>query len=77
MFICGVDETFTVTDEFLVLVPVMDTTTANDIFKSLLGVLNRVVVDWSRAVSIATDRAPSIIGKKQGLRQNLEKKFRL
>lgn len=32
IFIHGVDETLTVTEEFLELVPVMDATTANDIF---------------------------------------------
>ena len=55
IFIRGVDETLSVTEEFLGLVPMMDTTTANDIFNSLLGVLNRVGVDCSRAVSIATN----------------------
>ena len=67
IFIRGVDETFSVTEEFFGLVPVMDTTTANDIFNSFVGVLNRVGVDWSRAVSIATDSAPSMIGKKAGV----------
>jgi len=71
------DEDLFVTDEFLGLVPMIDTTTANYIFNSLIGVLNRVGVDWSRADSIATDSAPSVIGKKQVLRQNLEKKYRL
>jgi len=52
-------------EEFLELVPMIDTTTANDIFNSLVGVLNRVGEYWSRAVSIATDSAPSMIGKKQ------------
>ena len=60
----GVDETLSVTEEFLGLVPMIDTTTANDIFNSLVGVLNRVGADWSRAVSTATDSALSIIGKK-------------
>jgi len=73
IFISGVDETLSVTEEFLGLVPMMDTTTANDIFNSLLGVLNRVGVDWSRAVSIARNSTPSMIGKKQVLRQNLER----
>jgi len=45
IFIRGVDETLFVTEEFLGLVPVMDTTTVNDIFNSLHGVLNRVGVD--------------------------------
>jgi len=73
-FIHGVDETLSVTEEFLGLVFMMDTTTANDIFNSLLGVLNRVGVDWSRAVSIVTDRAPSMIGKKAGVAPKLREK---
>ena len=66
IFIRGVDESLSVTEVFLGLVPMMDTTTANDVFNSL-GALNRVGVDWSRAVSIATDGAPSMIGKKAGV----------
>jgi len=67
ILIRGVDETLSVTEKLLGLVPMIDTTTANDIFNSLVGVLNRVGVNWSRAVSIATDSAPSIIGKKAGV----------
>ena len=51
----------------------MDITTTNYIFNSLVGMLNKVGVDWSRAVSVVTDSAPSVMGKKQVLRQNLEK----
>uniref|UniRef100_A0A673Y6Y6 DUF4371 domain-containing protein n=1 Tax=Salmo trutta TaxID=8032 RepID=A0A673Y6Y6_SALTR len=44
-----------------------DTMTAADIFTALVGALDRVGVDWSRAVSLATDGAPSMIGKKAGV----------
>ncbi|CAI5689885.1 unnamed protein product [Oreochromis niloticus] len=64
IFIRGVDDTLTVTEEFLELVPMTDTTTAEDIFRSVVGALDRVGADWSRAVSVATDGAPSMIGKK-------------
>jgi len=77
IFIRGVDETLSVTEEFLGLVPVMDTTTVNDIFNSLHGVLNRVGVDWSRAASIATNSAPSMIGKKAGVATKFGEKYRL
>jgi len=78
IFIRGVDEALSVTEEILGLVPMMDITTAKDIFNSLVvRVLNRVGVDWPRAVSIATDSASSMMGKKQVLRQNLEKNYRL
>ena len=73
----GVDEPLSDIEKFLGLVLMMDTTTAKDIFNSLVRVLNRVEVDWPRAVSIATDSASSMMGKKQVLRQNLEKKYRL
>ncbi|XP_066945200.1 general transcription factor II-I repeat domain-containing protein 2-like [Macrobrachium rosenbergii] len=64
IFIRGVDETLTITEEFLELVPMKDTTTANDIFSSLIRVLDKAGVDWSRAVSLATDGAPSMVGRK-------------
>lgn len=67
IFVGGVDETLTVAEEFLELVPMTDTTTAEDIFRSVVGALDRVGVDWSRAVSLATDGAPSMIGKKTGV----------
>ena len=67
IFIRGVDETLTITEEFLELVPMKDTTTANDTFSSLVGALNKVGVDWSRAVSLATDGAPSMVGRKTGV----------
>lgn len=67
IFIRGVDETLTITDEFLELVPMTDTTTAEDIFRSVVGALDRAGADWSRAVSLATDGAPSMIGKKAGV----------
>jgi len=77
IFIRGVDETLSVTEEFLGLVSMMDTTAANDIFNSLLGVLKRVGVDWSHAVSIATNSAPSMIGEKAGVATKCREQYRL
>ena len=71
IFICGVDETLSVTEEFLGLVPMIDTITANDIFNSLVGVRNRMEIYWSRAVGIATDSAPSMIAKNAGVATNV------
>ena len=51
----------------------VDTITTNDIFNSLLGVLNRVGLDWLRTVSIATNSAPSMIGKKAGVATKFRK----
>jgi len=58
IFIRGVDETLSVSVEFLGLVPKTLTTTANGIFNAVVGVLNRVGVHWSRAVSITAGGAP-------------------
>lgn len=54
----------TVTEEFVELVPITDTTTAADIFTALVGALDWVGVDWSHCVSLATDGAPSMTGRK-------------
>ncbi|KAJ3601925.1 hypothetical protein NHX12_029686 [Muraenolepis orangiensis] len=53
-----------------------DTTTANDVFHSLVGALDELEVDWSRAVSVATDGAPSMIGRKAGVVVKLREKGR-
>ncbi|XP_065809432.1 GTPase IMAP family member 7-like [Labrus bergylta] len=45
IFIRGVDDTLTITEEFVELVPMMDTTTAAYIFTALIGALDRVGVD--------------------------------
>lgn len=56
----------------------MDTTTAEDIFGSLVGALASVRVDWSCAVSLATDGAPSMIGRKAGIVTTFrERKYKL
>ncbi|XP_037773849.1 general transcription factor II-I repeat domain-containing protein 2-like [Penaeus monodon] len=44
-----------------------DTTTAADIFIALVGTLDRVGVDWSHDVSLATDGAPSLNRRKAGV----------
>lgn len=74
IFICGVDASLTITEEFVALVPMTDTTTADDPFASLVGALDRLEVDWSRAVSVATDGAPSMVRKKAGVVVKLREK---
>lgn len=77
IFIRGVDETLTITEELLELVPMTDTTTADDIFSSLVGVLDKVGVDWSRAVSLATDGVPSMVGRKAGVATKFREKVQI
>ena len=47
------------------------------IFSTLVEVLNRVGVDWSRAVSITTDSAPSMIEKQAGVVTKFKEKVRV
>ena len=54
--------------------PMKDTTTANDIFSSLVGALDKVGVDWSRAVSLGTDAAPSMVVRKAGVATKFREK---
>ncbi|KAL0202287.1 hypothetical protein M9458_000305 [Cirrhinus mrigala] len=75
LFIRGVEESLNITEEFVELVPMTDTTTSNDIYASLIGALDRLKVDWSRAVSVATDGAPSMVGKKAGVVTKLKEKI--
>ena len=67
IFIRVVENTFIVSEEFVEMVPMSSTTKTADIFISLVGALDRVGVDWSHAVSLATDGAPSMIGRKAGV----------
>ena len=67
IFIRGVEKTLIVFEEFVEMVPMLCTTTAADIFTSPVGTLDRVGVDWSHAVSLATDGAPAMIGRKAGV----------
>lgn len=76
IFIRGVDASLNVTEEFVSVVPMTDTTTANDVFVSLVGALDALEVDWGRAVSVATDGAPSMVGRKAGVVVKLREKVR-
>ncbi|XP_073694049.1 general transcription factor II-I repeat domain-containing protein 2-like [Garra rufa] len=52
LFIRGIDESLNITEEFVELVPMTDTTASNDIYASLIGALDRLEVDWSRASTL-------------------------
>ena len=44
-----------------------NTTDTINSFNSLVGVLNRMGIYWSRAVGIAANSAPSMMAKKAGV----------
>ena len=74
VFIRGVDKNMQVTEEFVELVPMKGTTTADDIFQTLVGTLDKLGVDWAKTVSLATDGAPQMIGRKAGVATKLKEK---
>lgn len=75
VFIRGVDEKMQVTEELVELVPMKGTTTGDDIFDSLVGALDKIGVDWKKTVSITTDGAPQMIGRKAGVATKLKEKL--
>lgn len=51
IFIFCVDANFTVTEEFVALVPMTNTTVVDDVLASHVGALDRLEVDCSRAIN--------------------------
>ena len=64
-----------VTEEFVELVPMKGTTKSDDIFVSLVGALDKIGVDWKKFVSLATDGAPQMMGRKAGVVAKLKEKL--
>ena len=65
VFIRGVSSNFGIFKDFVELVPMKGTTTGADILKSLLLCTNSMSLDLSKLVSVTTDGAPAMIGKKK------------
>ena len=74
IFIRGVYSSLAITEEFVQLVPMNGMTKAEDILGSLVGTLDNIDVDWSRAVSVASDGATSSTGMKAGVVFKLKEK---
>ena len=76
VFVRGVEESMTVTEELLELTSTNDTTTTCDIFCSLVTALDIAGVDWSHAVGLTVDGNPLMVGRNAGVatkfRENVE-----
>ncbi|CAN7937456.1 unnamed protein product [Ixodes hexagonus] len=75
IFVRGVNKDFDVTEELLDLVPMKGTTTGADIVSALERVVDRAGLPWGKLVCLATDGAPSMVGKKSGLVGRLRTKL--
>lgn len=63
-----------ITEEFVGLIPMTDTITANDIFTCLAESLDQLGVNWSHAVCVTTDGALSMCGRMVGLCANYRRR---
>lgn len=67
IFIRGVDKDFNITEELANLIPLKDTTKSSDLFQAVKNTLKYFSLNLEKMSGIATDGAPAMVGKKQGL----------
>lgn len=73
IFIRGIDNEFNIIEEMASLVPLKDTTKARDLFEAVETTLNKFSLNLVNNISgIATDGAPAMVGKKEGLTKLIE-----
>ena len=75
IFICGVDSDVNITEELVEIVPMKGTTKAEDVFTKLVDALDKLGVDWTKLVSLATDGAPQMVGRRAGVASLLKNKI--
>ena len=68
IFVRGISENFEITEEFLSMESMKDTTTGEDIFEY---VENALQLPWQKMVNVTTDGSPFLTGKKVGLLKRL------
>ena len=74
IFIRGIDEHFCITEELLSMESLKGTTTAQDIFDSVMHSLEKSELCLDKLVSITTDGVPSLTGKHSGLIKRMNDK---
>ncbi|PNF29810.1 hypothetical protein B7P43_G10575 [Cryptotermes secundus] len=67
MFIRACDTDLIITEELLDIISLKNTTTGEDIFNEVYGLLEKYNLLSSKLVCVATDGAPSVMGKQNGL----------
>jgi len=73
-FIRGVDRDMNVTEELLDMIPMYDSTRAEDLFESVQSALNDADLPWEKLCSVATDGAPAMVRVKAGLVKLIQNK---
>ncbi|XP_023227897.1 general transcription factor II-I repeat domain-containing protein 2A-like [Centruroides sculpturatus] len=72
VFIRGINDEYSVTEEMLSLVSLKDTTKSRDLYEAVKRTLMRFSLSLSNISGIITDGAPAMIGKKEGLVKLIE-----
>lgn len=75
IFIRVVDSGLSVTEEFLVLRPMHNTTTGHDLYEEVPRCVNKMGLSWGNLVSVTTDGAPAMCGHKGGLVARIREKI--
>ncbi|XP_067123968.1 general transcription factor II-I repeat domain-containing protein 2-like [Centruroides vittatus] len=72
IFIRGINDEYSVTEEMLLLVPLKDTTKSRDLYEAVKKTLMRFSLSLSNISGVITDGAPAMIGRKEGLVKLIE-----
>lgn len=67
IFVRGIDQEFTITEELASLQSMKDRTSADDLFEEVVQCLKRLNLSWNNLCGLTTDGAPSMIGSRNGL----------
>ena len=67
VFVRGIDDDFSITEEMLGLQAMKDTTTGEDIFQELKMLMAKFNLHFEKLHGLATDVAPAMVGNKVGL----------
>ena len=73
IFVCGINADFVLSERFLGLMHLEDTTTGRNIYNAVIKCLEDNSLDLSKLVSVTTDGAPAMVGVVKGFVTLLEK----
>ncbi|XP_047118583.1 general transcription factor II-I repeat domain-containing protein 2A-like [Schistocerca piceifrons] len=76
VFVRDVDMELQVSEEFLEVLPLDYIATGRDIFEAVCESVDNMNLLWDKLHSVATDRAPQMIGRHQGFASRLKNKLR-